>query len=340
VRPASTTTWKEEVLNLEAFRSDLEERGLAAEAIDASVKMADAFESWRAPRSRGASELSGGELARAFSETMIDRGLNLWDNYVALLRYARFLEDNEMYVAVMELIDGAEALETLHQRVAEELGEALRTAIFAGVELPPLGTPNDAKPPLMRTVIERLVERTSPEVCRGILGRGLRYLEDAWYAEERTRYEEAGGIDAYLDRKAQLFLEELRRHRDEGTLFFTQPITDEVIDYVRAHREVEAGIRDGSVILEAKIPHQAVSYLHASDPTERAFHYCHCPWIKASLRSDEARTPPVFCNCSAAFHKKPYEVIFGTPVRAEVVESVLAGAPWCLFAIHLPDHAR
>lgn len=73
-------------------------------------------------------------------------------------------------------------------------------------------------------------------------------------------------------------------------------------------------------------------------PLERGY-YCHCPWVKESLRDDTVRVPPVFCNCSAGFHKKPYEVIFGRTLRAEVLECVLAGDPWCKFAIYLPEGA-
>jgi predicted hydrocarbon binding protein len=45
----------------------------------------------------------------------------------------------------------------------------------------------------------------------------------------------------------------------------------------------------------------------------------------------------MFCQCSAGFHKKPYEIIFGQPVKAEVLESVLKGDDICRFAIYLPD---
>jgi hypothetical protein len=49
------------------------------------------------------------------------------------------------------------------------------------------------------------------------------------------------------------------------------------------------------------------------------------------------RVSPTFCQCSAGFHKKSWEVIFGRPLKAEVVETVLAGDAWCKFAVHLPE---
>ncbi len=52
--------------------------------------------------------------------------------------------------------------------------------------------------------------------------------------------------------------------------------------------------------------------------------------------TESADVPPVWCNCSAAFVKKPYEVIFGQPLKAEILETVLTGGRWCRFVIHLP----
>jgi predicted hydrocarbon binding protein len=51
------------------------------------------------------------------------------------------------------------------------------------------------------------------------------------------------------------------------------------------------------------------------------------------------RPAGTFCNCSAGFHKKPFEVAFGQPVKVEVLESVLLGGERCRFAIHLPEEA-
>ena len=55
------------------------------------------------------------------------------------------------------------------------------------------------------------------------------------------------------------------------------------------------------------------------------------------MRAGDAAVPPVFCNCSAAFSKKPWEVIFGQPLKAEVLETILQGDSRCRFAIHLPE---
>jgi len=48
---------------------------------------------------------------------------------------------------------------------------------------------------------------------------------------------------------------------------------------------------------------------------------------------------PTWCQCSAGFHKRPYEVIFDQPVQAEVLQNVLQGDPVCRFAVYLPEEA-
>jgi hypothetical protein len=326
-------------MDRDGFRAFLKERNLTEQQIEAAISIVERFETFLGEDARsGALENAAQQDVSGFSAALIADDQNTFDNFVALLRCGAFVENNALYLAALDLIDGAEALENLHRKLGEEIGDSRRDKMFAGVDLPPLGTPNKEKPRLMKTVVDRMKSELDPGTCVKVLGSGLRNLEDARYLDAKKTYEEAGNVDAYLKRKAAGFIAALERIRDEGKLFFNQPITNEVIDYVRAHPEIEAGVRVGNVVYEAKIPHEAAKYLTETDPQMKAHYYCHCPWAKTSLRpGSDVKVPPVFCNCSAAFHKKSWEVIFGQPLEAEVVETVLAGDPWCKFAIHLPE---
>jgi hypothetical protein len=185
----------------------------------------------------------------------------------------------------------------------------------------------------------RLESRVDAETCREILADSLRDLKDEWYLAERAKFQECGSIDEYLARKGQDFVAQLEQIRDEGGLYFTQPVSDEVIDYVRAHPEILHGVREGDVLYEAKIPYMTQEYLAETDEALKRYYYCHCPWVRESLVAGDVRVSPTFCQCSAGFHKKSWEVIFDQPLQAEVVETVLAGDAWCKFAIHLPAEA-
>jgi hypothetical protein len=319
-------------MDREGFRQMLLEREVPEDQLEQHVALAERFDAF-------AAESPTPDDVLAFSTVMIEEGLNEWDNYITLARYARFLQNDAAYVAVVELLDGAEALEGLYQKLAQAVGEEKRDEVFAGIPLPPLGTPTADRPRITQAVMERLEQMIDAETCRQVLSRGLRYLEDAWYLEERAKYEEAGSIDAYLERKGQDLIAQLTKIRDEGGLYFTQLVTDEVIDFVERHPEIRQGVRVGNVLYEAKIPYMTLDYLAATDERMKRYHYCHCPWVRESLRTGDVSVSPTFCLCSAGFHKKSWDVIFGQPLRAEIVETVLKGDPWCKIAIHLPEEA-
>jgi hypothetical protein len=136
--------------------------------------------------------------------------------------------------------------------------------------------------------------------------------------------------------KRDEFLNQLEHIKDEGGLFFSQEITDEVIEFVRSDPEISQGVRQGNTLYVTKIPYMAKEYLAETDPDRKRYYYCHCPWARESLRQSEGPVSARFCQCSAGFHKKPWEVIFGRRLEVDVLESVLKGDLRCRFAIHLP----
>jgi len=57
---------------------------------------------------------------------------------------------------------------------------------------------------------------------------------------------------------------------------------------------------------------------------------CSCPLVK------EGATSAQQCHCSLGWQKETYSQILGTPVGAEVEESILRGGKRCVFRIKLP----
>ena len=319
-------------MDREGFRQLLREREVPEDQIEQQVALAERFEAFS-----GKPPTPGD--ARAFSAILVEEGLNTWDNFATLARFGRFTKNDPVYVAVIELLDGSEALGSLYEKLGQAVGEQKRDEVFAGIELPPLGTPSSEKPRITQAVMERLERLVDPETCQQLLSGSLRHLEDAWYAEEREKYAESGSIDAYLERKGQDLITQLEKLRDEGGLYWTQPVTDEVIDFVERHPEIRQGVRDGLLLYEVKIPYMTLEYMAETDERLKRYYYCHCPWVRESLKEGDVSVSPTFCLCSAGFHKKSWEVIFEQPLQAEIVETVLKGDPWCKIAIHLPKEA-
>ena len=258
-------------------------------------------------------------------------------NYYTLARYGRFIGNNEIYVGVVDLLDGAEAMDNLYQGAEKILGIERRDAIFKDVRLPPLGLPNYEKVVVTQKVLPRLIQIADTRECDQILSDSLRDLEAAWFQDNKKLFDECQSLDEFLDKNAQNFIALLEKLRDEDGLFFTQEITDEVVEYVRSEPLIARGVRDGDILYEVKIPHMTREYLTETDKVLRRYYYCHCPWVKEALKNGDPEISPTFCKCSAGFHKKRWEVLLEQPLKAEIIESVLNGDDWCKIAIHLPE---
>ncbi len=325
-------------MDKEGFVKFLEGRKLSKKQLEQHISIIEKFEDFLNKLDKPKSLVSASVLNfRAFSTLMVKKKLNTFENYLAIARYALFIRNNKVYVASISLIDGAEAIENLYDKLGKEIGKAERDEIFEGIVLPLLGTPNSIKSRITESIINRMEKNLDEITCKRILGSGLRDLEDQYYLSEKEKYGECKDIDEYLKRKGDDFIAELKQSRKDMRLYFNQEITEEVIEFVESHPEIRQGVRKGNIIYEAKIPYQAKEYIAEKDNNKKRYYYCHCPWVKESLKRGHTKIPAVFCNCSAAFHKKPYEVIFGKRLRAEVLESVVKGNLWCRFAIYLPE---
>lgn len=307
----------------------LEGRNVPAEKLDSALALAERFEQFAAQ--------AGGfstETAQAFSNLLIAEGQNSQENFITLARYGLFTHNNTIFVAFLEVLDGGEAQENLYKRVAEQYGEIFRDEIFAGIGVAPYGLPTPKKPRYMHRVIERLETILGPEACRELISDSLRDLPD--YTEERAIYQSCANVDEYLIQKKQKFMAQMETCQREGRLFFAQEVTDEVLDFIRSEPEMGGGVRVGNIVYETKIPFLTRQYLAESDPALKRYYYCHCPWAREAVKSGE-KVAPIFCNCSAGFHKKPWEGALGQKIQVEVLASVLKGDDRCRFAIHLPE---
>ncbi len=317
-------------MDKQGFRIMLEGRKVPAEKMDSALALAERFEMFAAQQGGFSTE-----TAWAFSKILIAEGQNSEENFITLARYGLFIKHNPIFVAFLELLDGGEAQENLYKRVAEKYGETFRDEIFIGIGVAPYGLPTPEKPRYMHPVIERLETALGPEACRALLADSLRDLPD--YAWEREIYQSCASVDEYLVIKKQKFMEQMETCQREGRLFFAQEVTDEVLNFIRSEPEMGGGVRVESIVYETKIPFLTREYLAERDPVLKRYYYCHCPWAREAVKSGE-KVAPIFCNCSAGFHKKPWEGALGQKIEVDVLESVLKGNDRCRFAIHLPEN--
>ena len=276
---------------------------------------------------------------QAVVDDLIDSGENTLDHLVILLRYADACDNQDMYVTIFEMLDGFEAMDNLYKKLGDMVGDELRDIIFEDLPLPPLGLSKREKSRYTYRVIRRMEDIFEAQICRDVLADSLRDLPNSYYEAHKIDFYQRcdGDIDQYLHLKKERFLETLREHQRRGVLFFGQEITDEVIGFVNQGPEIGGGVRHGNIIYETKIPYNTKAFLRETDLKTKRYHSCHCPWVKESLRRETLKISDVFCQCSAGFHKKPYEVIFDQTLHTEVLKCVLHGDEHCRFAIYLPD---
>lgn len=320
-------------MDRESFRELLNSRNVSLDKIEASIAMAERFEEYI--RTSGVPH--DATATRMFCSMLMDQGQNTYDNFLAIGRYGLFIKNNDIYVAILELLDGAEAQPNLYKKVGHIFSEGVRDEVFAGIGVTPLGVLPPDKPFDMFPVIDRLVDKVGYEQTERLLSACLRDLPDKDFLNERKKYLEAGDIDTYLVNKHQEFVEWLRDCQRKGELFFSQEITDEVVQFVSNNQEIECGVREGNIIYISKIPYNAVNFLAETDPTHKRYYACHCPWAREAIKNGNLRMNPIFCYCSGGFSKKPWEVVFGQTLQVEVLESVLKGDFRCRFAVHLPE---
>ncbi|MCK4637032.1 MAG: hypothetical protein KAT49_04045 [Methanomicrobia archaeon] len=320
----------------EEFRKFLENNKIEKETIEVSIKVIKEFDEFLQKRGNNIDTASPEDFYE-YSVYLINQGQNTFENYVSILRYGLFKNSNDLYVAVMEVLDGREVMENLSKRLIEEFGEDFRNEIFEKISLPPLGIHPKEKPEYTKKLIPRLEEKLGVKRCTEFLNQGLRDRYEEGRKPDREKFLKSKNIDEFLENKHWEYIKELEQHYKEGSLYFTQEITKEVLELIKNDPSIEVGIREGDTIIAKKIPHMAKEYLKETDEQKKRYYYCHCPWVKEALLESKQPISPIFCNCSAGYYKVYWEIVLDQPVQVEVVESILKGDSVCTFAIHLPQ---
>lgn len=271
-----------------------------------------------------------------FVKILIEESANTYQNLVALSRYGYFIKNYDLYLAILELVDGAEVMNVLRERISEIAGVEAADRLLPESDLPPLGLPSAEKVDETKKILGRLQNQLDSDTCRRILGEVAHGLPRDFRKGEREKYLKAGSIDKYLELRRKEAIENLEVHRDKGVLFFNQYVTDDVIEFVKSRPDVLTGERRGNTIYHTKIPYMAHEYLQETDERMKRYYACHCAWARESILTDDVVSSD-FCHCSGGFTKQPWEAALDRPLKYEMVKSVLRGDSECAFVIHLPD---
>ena len=272
-----------------------------------------------------------------YTEHLIQNNSNaVLDVLRALINYANFIKKYDYIVEIIDISESYNAMDNLHKRVAEQLDEKIRDEIFQNISIPPLGVDPEKKPEFTKVIMKRLEEKIGEEKTLKLLKPCL-HDRPGDITKDREDFVRINDIDEFLKLKKQEIIERLQKHQKDGTLEFAQYIDDDVIDFIKNTHSINPGIREGDKIITSKMPYQTKMHVQTNDKRMKGFYSCYCPWVRGAIKNaTDQEIPSYFCNCSAGYTKKYWDVIFNQPATVELVETPLTGGLLCTFAVQIP----
>jgi len=323
------------VLRESGFRKRLKQRGLSEKNADFAVNAVREFEDYLKNR-KTSFESAGLDELKDYVSLLIKKRKNSLNRLLALARYCSFAKKNESVVYLVSLFGAINVLPDIGKRLEHLAGKETRDKVFEGFELPPLGSPQDDYPKLTKRIMDGLEAELPSETCREVLTWNYHKVPVEAFREKKERFEKASSLDEFLKDEHRRFVEELADYMERGQIWYEQEITPEVLEFVKRTPETQNGVRQGDKIYVSKIPFAPKQYLSEKDPTMKRYYACHCQLVRTAIRDGNPKISPIFCYCSGGFEKLPFDVIFGEPVKIELLESALKGDMRCRFAITIP----
>ena len=281
--------------------------------------------------------IPNGEITK-FTEFLVENGKKdlVLDLLRALIHYANFKRKYEYIIEIIDISESYNAMDNLHQRVAEQYGERLRDEIFENISIPPLGIDPEKKPEFTKVILKRIEEKVGEKNTIDLLKPCL-HSRPGSIEKDREDFLKINDIDEFLKIKKQELIERLQTHNQEGTLEFAQYIDDDVMAFIKNTPAISPGIRKGDKIISAKMPYQTKKHLQAKEKNMKGFYSCYCPWVRGAIKNGtQKEISSHFCHCSAGYTKKYWDVIFDQPTNVEPIETPLMGGLLCTFAIQIP----
>ncbi len=226
--------------------------------------------------------------------------------------------------------------DTFRREIVAELGEDFWNRLAEGLTLPEIDTEAGCGCQNMARFLKKLENMAEAETVRNILCRVRHGLKPDYAGWAREKFLELGDLDAFLNYHLENEMAAFEMRNAEGRDFFGQEITDEVLEFLRAHPSMLAPVREGNKLRCMAFPGEMKAYLEAKTPEEKRYYACHCPFARESIRAGET-VPPALCNCSLGHVMNFTEGFLGRELEGRVVRSALGGDLLCEYEIFLPD---
>lgn len=227
-------------------------------------------------------------------------------------------------------------INTFKREICNTLGEAFWDKLIEGITLPDIHTECQCECCNMNCFMQRFEEMADSETVKRILYKVRHGLTPAISAWAREKFIELGDLDKFLQFHLQNELEMFIRLNAEGKDFYGQPITDEVLGFIKENPSMLAPVREGNKLLCMAFPGDMVQYLQAEDDRLKRYYACHCPFARESILA-ENKVSSSLCNCSLGHVMNFTEAFLDRELEGRVVSSVLGGDLVCRYEITIPE---
>jgi len=274
-------------------------------------------------------------FGRRYSEEHIAGREDALRKIILLYWYHDLNGDKALSTYFVTLLGTLDVLDNQRGRMEQMFGKEKSELAFSGLRFPVLGEDLCRYPDSISRYLQRMSEVLTPEECKAVLAGNHHGIDVSGFASEKEHFLAAPDLPAYLREKHARLVKNLQEHCDSGKLWFEQHITQEVVDYVQEHQEIQTGILEGNSLIVMKIPYNPASWLSETDPLKKRYYACHCPFVRASIPGGE-KINSIWCYCSGGFTKLLMDYLYERELEVELLDSALDKADYCRFAIKLP----
>src|SRR6056297_89295 len=321
-----------------SYTAYLIDKGVDSEKIEYAIQEVEKLENFLEEKGTDFVSCTSEDI-QSYMDLIIAKGENSFKAIIFLSRYFLNQKNNAIYIYFTQLLGVSGVIENILNRfeiMAQKKG--LDVKIHQKIDILPIGTSPKEYPVFLKSFMSELKSFLNEDEARWVLAGNNHQVPPVSFEEEKRRFLNADSIEGYLTQRHLRAVKKLQKHADEGTVWFEQIITPEVVELVRSNQEMLGGIKRENKIVVTKIPYNPSEYVKTDDLTQKRYMACHCPFIRNHLLQDFSDIDPDWCYCSGGFAKAPFEHIFESELEVELIESCLTGSDKCRFAITIPQN--
>lgn len=272
-----------------------------------------------------------------FVATLVASGENTFPVILGLMRYFRITGRNDLFVQLTKYTGGNEVIENILKNLEIHAGKDVADKVMKDLTIPVLGTAPKDYPQFTARFMKRMHEHCPASCLAEVMSGNNHGIPNQAFQEEKSFYEAAPSLSAYLEDLNSRQIATLQRHADTNTIWFEQEINQKVVDYVKTNQEIMAAVIKDDKLYSTKIPYDPKRFLEETNPMMRRYYACHCPFVRENILANKSHVSPDWCMCSGGFAKAMYEVIFDHKLGVKCLNNVLQGDEFCRFEIDLTN---